>query len=826
MTVDLNSNIPLKGMAGFLQAAISYVKNTTMIRRELEKKKLDIRVALIAPDLPNGALLIFKNKQVQIEPLSEEDWENQNKWNVKIEGEAQIFFDYFMGRRGAVRPILFRKLKAVPYPSGAFKLLKILGFIKKCITVFTSNTSLSEAMFYKFYNYGTKERKIDTKEAEGNKGYFGKILWVNLNTGELKEEAINDEIYQKYLGGYGLGVYFIYNRIKPNCDALGPENILGFCPGLFTGTIAPFSGRYMVCGKSPLTGGWGDANSGGRFGPAIKKAGYDAIFFEGISDNPVYLYIDENKKELIDASDIWGKDTFETENYLKMKYGRCDVASIGLGGENKCLFSGIINDSSRIAARSGLGAVMGSKRLKAICIIGKKKMSVADRGEMLKLSKLYGKQINDYKNNLVMSYVVNMAPGFATLLRVAKIHYSSFKWVKMYVQFMAQIGTPFFYGILTAVGDAPIKNYLGVAHKDFKKKRYKNLDGKNLRKYYTGSVGCYACPIRCGARISIPELNLKDVDRPEYETIAAFSGLILNDDLETIIRINEYLNRQGIDTISCGGVVAFVLECVEKELLKQEDFKCKEYPDGFLPKWNESQYILALCKLIATREGIGDILANGVKKAAEKIEGSEEFAVHSGGQELPMHDGRLTKGLMLTYVTDPTPGRHTAGCIDYFLVGAGNKFLKGLKIKNSKKPKKKGESQSKAVKFTQSFNSLGLCLFSEWVGTYPLLEMIKAITGWSLSVDNLLQIGWRIQSLRQMFNAREGAIRHEVTKRAIGDPPMKKGPLKGKKIDVEEMAKYYYEHIGFAKNGVPKEYTLKKLGLEFCIKDLKNAKGI
>jgi len=180
---------------------------------------------------------------------------------------------------------------------------------------------------------------------------------------------------------------------------------------------------------------------------------------------------------------------------------------------------------------------------------------------------------------------------------------------------------------------------------------------------------------------------------------------------------------------------------------------------------------------------------------------------------------------MLTYVTDPTPGRHTAGGIDYFLVGAGHKFLKGFNLKNSKNPKKKGKVQAEAVKFTQSFNSLGFCLFSEWVGTYPVLEMIKAFAGWNLSVDDFLKIGWRIQTLRQMFNAREGEIKHDVAKRAIGDPPMQKGPLKGKKINVEEMAKAYYETIGFTEIGVPTEATLKRLNLDFCLEDLPNASG-
>ncbi|MBD3226754.1 MAG: aldehyde ferredoxin oxidoreductase [Candidatus Lokiarchaeota archaeon] len=825
MNVDLKSDVKFIGMAAFLHAAISYVKNTSIMRKKLEKNDLNLKLALIATDLPNAALIIFEDKQVAVKPLAEKDWENINKWDIKIEGDCQTFFDYFMGRLGAVRPILFRKLKTTPYLTGSLKLLKVLWFVKTSVKLFTENISLSEAMFYKFYNYGQEKRKLFS-EQEGDKfGYNGKILWVDLDKMEVKEEEPDTEIYQKYLGGYGLGAYYIYNRIKPDSDPLGPENILGFCPGLLTGTTAPFSGRYMICAKSPLTGGWGDANSGGRFGPAIKKSGYDAIFFTGKAEKPVYLLIEEDNIELISASEIWGKDVVETENTLTEKYGRCDIASIGLGGENRSLISGIVNDSSRIAARSGLGAVMGSKNLKAICITGKQRLNIANKEEMMKLTKSYIKKINNKKNDFIISYFVKLAPSFARLLRLTNIHYSNFKISTLYAQFLAKIGTPFFYGIMTNVGDAPIKNYTGVAKKEFQKKRYKKMDGSYLQKYYSGSVGCYACPLRCGAKLSIPEYDIEDIDRPEYETLAAFSGLILNDDLKSILLINDYLNRQGIDTISCGGVVAFTLECVEKGLLKKEDFKCKEYPEGFLPKWNESEYILTLCKMIAKREGIGDILADGVKKAAKEIKDSKKFAIHAGGQELPMHDARLTKGLMLTYVTDPTPGRHTAASADYFLVGPGNNFLDGFKVKTGKKPKKKGKAQAKTAKFIQSFNSLGLCMFSEWCGKYPLLEMIKAITGWNLSVEDLLEIGWRIQTLRQMFNAREGAIRHDISKRAIGDPPMKKGPLKGNKINVEEMAQYYYENIGFKEDGIPKKETLEELDLDFCVSDLSDATG-
>ncbi|MHA1340491.1 MAG: aldehyde ferredoxin oxidoreductase family protein [Promethearchaeota archaeon] len=673
-------------------------------------------------------------------------------------------------------------------------------------------------------------------------GFMGKILWVNLSNSEIKEEDVPEEIYRKFLGGYGLGVYYIYTRIRPRCDPLGPDNIIGFCPGLLTGTPAPFTGRFMVCGKSPLTGkgnlidgeisngGWGDSNCGGYFGPSIKRAGYDAIFITGASEKPVYLLIDGDKKEIVDAAEYWGKDAIETESLLKDKYGKtARVVAIGLGGENRVLFSGIITDKGRIAARSGLGAVMGSKKLKAICIKANKKIPISDSELAIKYAKLYRKKLNKYLKNKLVKWILPKSSNFTSLIRTFKIHFKTFSSIKsigvaIFSQFMNQYGTPFFTDICSDIGDSPIKNFKGT-YKDYPKKKVGKVAFKNYLPYKIKSFGCFSCPIQCGAILKVPELNLEETHRPEYETIMALGGLLLNDDLNSIFQCNEFLNRQGIDSISAGGVLAFIYECAEQGLLKKEDFKCEEYPDGFLPKWGDSQYLLPLLKMIAKREGIGNILADGVKEASKKIEGSENFAIHSGGQELPMHDPRLYYGIGLNYVADPTPGRHTAGSGEFSRLGPVNAFMKGLKIKFSKEFYKIGRNNAYSTKFIQWFNALGFCAFAQWCGRYPVIQMLKAVVGWNLSLEELQEIGHRIQTLRQMFNAREGAILHEMSARAVGDPPMKQGPLKNRSLRVEEMTTAYYENIGFRVDGVPKEKTLKDLQLDFCLKDLVNAKG-
>lgn len=668
-------------------------------------------------------------------------------------------------------------------------------------------------------------------------GYMGKILWINLTTQEFKEEFPSDEIYRQYLGGYGLGAYFVYTRIKPLCDPMGPDNILGFVPGLFTGTAAPFTGRWMVVGKSPLTGkgktsdgkectgGWGDANAGGFFGPSIKRAGYDAIFFTGISKKPVYLFLDSTKKELKDASIVWGKNVSETEKKLKEIHGKgTQVACIGKAGENKSLISGIVNDGGRIAARSGLGAVMGAKNLKALCIGGTSKINVADQKKTIELAKAYKEHIEGNFKSKLASSVMKMAPALGPILRLAKMGMKSPESVlskSMHIH-----GTSFSTAISAEMGDSPVQNLKGVGYIDFPQKVARNFAGASIDKYKVKSYGCFSCPIACGAIYKIPELGIEETHRPEYETLAAFGSNILNEDINTVFKINELLNQVGMDTISAGVTLGFIIECAEMGILKKEDFKCKAYPDGFIPKWHSSEYLLTMLQMMIDREGLGDVFADGTWVASKKLKnGSEKYAAACNGQELPMHDARATKGLALTYLTDPTPGRHTAASLDFTELGPINGLIKGLTYENSKDPYKKGFCQAKFAKFKQVWNALGFCEFGMWNGTYPLLEMMKAVFGWDITIEEILKIGWRIQTIRQMFNGREGAIRTESSPRIVGDPPLTKGPLSGISIDAEAMIQGYYEGIGYQNNGIPLETTIKELNMEYLLKDLPNCLG-
>ena len=460
------------------------------------------------------------------------------------------------------------------------------------------------------------------------KGIHGRILVVNLTNSTYKVEELPEEIYRKYLGGYGLGAYYLYKNIPPNCDPLGPQNILGFTPGLFTGSGAPFSGRYMVCGKSPLTGkglrangevstgGWGNANSGGTFGPAIKRAGFDAIFFTGQSLTPVYLLITNDSISLEDAAFLWGKDTITTEEELENIHGRkANVAAIGVAGENLSLISGIVNDKGRIAARSGLGAVMGSKKLKAICLVANKKVEFLDRSKMQEITKKYFSRMKTYKENRVVAKIGSKIDYFAPFMRIARMGLTAPSKI------LPQIMGGFYGGVASGTsmstiissqnGDSPVKNYKGVGYRDYpmKKAHETAVQGIECISQRNNTV---VFPVLSNAVICLNMIKLphqeKETHRPEYETVCAFGSLILNEDMDLLLQANEYLNRVGLDSISTGLVIAYVLEAVEEGFMKKEDFTCKAFPEGFLPLWGDPTYIMPLLELIVTREGIGDKL--------------------------------------------------------------------------------------------------------------------------------------------------------------------------------------------------------------------------
>ncbi len=609
-------------------------------------------------------------------------------------------------------------------------------------------------------------------------GYMGKILNVNLSKSELSDEALDEKMYRDYIGGYGIGARILYDRMKAGVDPLGPDSILGIMSGPLTGTDAVSGTRFTILGKSPLTGCWGDANSGGYFGAYIKFSGYDGIFFTGISEKPVYLFIDNGKAELKDAAHLWGKDTYETEDILKSELGK-DVAIVCIGpsGEKLARLSCIMHNKGSAAGRSGLGAIMGSKKLKAVAVKGKMAVQVADAKGLKNLrTKILAKMSGD-------------------------------------IDWLGKFGTSFVTVRSAESGDSPVKNWGGIAVNDFPDA--KPLGADPLDEYKQKRTGCYRCPISCEAimKEGTGEYKYKAGSfRPEYETLAMFGSNCLNNNLESIIMANDICNRYGIDTISAGAVMAFAMECYEKGLITKKD------TGGIEMTWGNHKSLVAMMEKTAKREGIGDILADGVKIAAHKIgKGAEQYAIHIQGQEVPAHSPIGGFHWPATYIANATPGRHTQGS-EGFSQELMPEYDKGS-FSGRGPAHRMGTCQQHVVMCT------GMCLFvnGNLPGYETIAEFMRAITGWDITLDELLKAGERIENLRQAFNIREGVnlLKYEVSGRILGKPPHTEGPLAGITVDADTLVKEYIAAMDWdAATAKPSEKKLKELGLDDIAQEL------
>jgi aldehyde:ferredoxin oxidoreductase len=660
------------------------------------------------------------------------------------------------------------------------------------------------------------------------KGYTGKILLVDLTNGDIKEQHIEDEVYEKLLSGVGLGAYMLYNNIPKGADPLGPENILGFVSGLLTGTGSVMTGRWMAVCKSPLTGGWGDANCGGTLSPAIKQCGYDGIFFKGISEKPVYLYIDNDGAQLKEASHVWGKDAVEAENTLNkenLDKRKPAIAVIGQSAEKLSLISGICNDKGRIAARSGVGAVMGSKRLKAVVLVGSKPVKCQDVETVRAISKEYTSKIKNA--NLPKIVKGGILPTLSRVMAKGKTYSPADGIMSAYM--MKRWGTIFSNTFGLPNGDNPVKNW-GGSVVDYDRSYYKNVNPDRIIKREEKKYYCYSCVIGCGGICKIDDVSngeFTHTHKPEYETVNSFGALLMNKDLNTIFYINELLNRAGMDSISAGNTVAFAIECYENGILTKED------TDGLELKWGDSEVILKLVKKMIAREGIGDVLADGVKAAAKKIgRGSEKYAINAGGQEPGMHDARLDPILGIHFSADPTPGKHTIGAGNYYnFMRLWEYVTWAPKVKN-KTPKEDDYLPSETVALKSVANScykqivdgIGGCIFAMITGAqhWRVFDYLNAATGWNKTPDEYMEIGKRMQTLRQMFNIREGIdpISFKMHDRMAGVPPQKEGPNAGKVVPIEQMMREHWKAFGWSpETGIPTSKTIAELGLEKLLKE-------
>jgi len=613
---------------------------------------------------------------------------------------------------------------------------------------------------------------------------MGKILMVDLDAQQVSVETPDDDLYLTYLGGYGLGAYYLYKMQKPGVDPLGPENHLGFFTGVLTGTPGITANRYVVVAKSPKTGTWGDANSGGSFGPAMKRAGFDGVIVKGISEKPVYLLLENGEGKLVPAEDWWGMDAHEVEDKTQELYGKnARSACIGPPGEKMNLLSCIINDKGRAAGRSGLGAVMGSKKLKAIVAAGDAEISVADLDGM----------------------------------KASMNEHRAFMREQGFFDVLAEHGTSGIAAAACATADTPIKNWSGVPD-DFP--TVEKISDENVKALQKRKWGCWKCPISCGGLTEVEEGPYKsDTHKPEYETLGSFGTMCLNDNVESINLCNEYCNRYGLDTISAGCTVAFAIECYENGVLTKDD------TGGLELTWGNHQAIAEVTRQIATGEGFGGkVLADGAKAAAERIgNGAEQYAIHVSGEELPMHDPRLNPGLATSYKMDATPGRHTqmsAWTLE------GEFPPPGLVAGEYERYQVEGKGQVYRVISAHHHvtSAAGMCLFS-WCNMRPesLTDSLTYTTGKEYTLDEVQQMGDRIAALRTAFNLREGFrnIDLEVPGRMIGSPPLEAGPLEGVTVDIDTQIRDYLDAMGWdAETGTPTKETLDGLGLDFVSADL------
>lgn len=619
-------------------------------------------------------------------------------------------------------------------------------------------------------------------------GYIGKMLFVDLSSGKTHSEELSEELAESFIGGYGIGSRIIYERMKAGADPLGPGNIfaLGTGPLTLSGTVSTC--RFTAMGKSPLTNYWGDANSGGNFAIALKASGYDFVFFEGKADHPVYLLIKNGRAEIKDARHIWGKDTAETESMILAENPGTDyrIVAIGPAGERRVRLAAVINDKGRAAARSGLGAVMGSKNLKAVGCYGFYRPEIYDK-----------ERVKDLVTAISGEMQANPGPMMAVLFHGGT----------------ASAMMPHFID-----HDVPIKNWAGNNVEDFPREKWEKVGWECLQKYAAERYACVDCQIACGGRMEVKDgrYAVRGAHKPEYESLAAFGPNLLNENTESLIYANELCNLYGMDTIGVGGTVAMAIDCYENGIIGSKD------TDGLELRWGNAESVIELIHKIARREGIGDVLAEGAKIAAEIFgKGADRLTIHVGGQLIPMHDPRRAAGWGATYVSEASPATHTRGGTQFPETGMANPDIYeplGVPVQLDKyKSEGKGKYQAIMSGWQHLMNCSGVCIFAADGLNFRWIELMKGITGWDLDIENLKKTGQRIGTMLHLFNFREGFKLSDFTmpERARGNPPLTAGPTRGVTLEFEGLKRQYFEAMGFdLAAGKFRKERLEELGLQ------------
>lgn len=601
-------------------------------------------------------------------------------------------------------------------------------------------------------------------------GWTGKIIRVNLTDKKITVEDLNMEDAKMYLGGRGLGSKILYDEIDPKIDPLSPENKLIFMTGPLTGTYATCAGRFNVVAKAPLTGTIGAANAGGHFGPELKFAGYDGIIFEGKADKPVYLHIYDDLIELKSAEHLWGKDVFETTDLLlEENEDDARVACIGPGGEKQVLFATVMSDKDRAAGRSGLGAVMGSKNLKAVVVKGTKSIGVADKSKFMAATM-------DARSKIDVNGVTGKGGGLPTY------------------------GTQVLVNILNEVHGLPTRNWRESYFEDADK-----ISGEYLAEHFLiRNKACFACPIGCGRVIEIRDGKYKGiVAGPEYEAGWSYGACCGVGDMDAIDKANHVCNLLGIDPITMGATIACAMELYEEGYITKEDLGGREL------KFGDGEAIIYWTEMTGNREGFGDIMALGSYRMAEKY-GREDLSMTVKKQEMPAYDGRVLQGMGLSYATSNRGGCHVRGYLT-------SPEILGIPVKlDPMDIEGKPELLKTFQDLTAVVDSSDICLFSTFaLGLPEISEMLRTATGMEVSDEEVLRIGERIWNLERLFNIEAGFTRKDDTlpERLLKEP-VKSGPAKGKVTELEVMLDKYYEVRGWTEEGIPTEEKLEELSLD------------
>jgi aldehyde:ferredoxin oxidoreductase len=612
-------------------------------------------------------------------------------------------------------------------------------------------------------------------------GYHNKILRVDLSTGEISVDEPGEHFYRNYYGGWNVIAHYLLTETEPGVDPLGPDNLLIFAPGILTGVPLGGGGRNAVGAKSPLTGGFGAAEVGGSWGAEIRRAGWDAIVVKGAAEKPVYLWIQDDQVEIRDASDLWGKPSADVQEAIQEELGdkHICVTQIGVAGENMVRVAAVMNDINRAAGRTGLGAVMGSKKLKAVAVRGKGRVPQAD-----------AKRVN-----------------------------AQAKWLSD--NFMDMMGGMYEHG--TDGGLINLDDFGGLPTRNFQEGSFehaKAITGETMTNtILVGRDNCYACPVYCKREV---EVNGRyNVDRvyggPEYETAGSLGSVCGIGDLEAIAMGNQLCNAYGLDTIGTGMTIAWAMECFERGLIGPED------TGGLEVRFGNAEVMLQLIEQMARREGFGDVLAEGSRRAARKIgRGTEKYSMSVKGQELPMHEPRIKFGLDLGYTTSPTGADHCHNIHDT-AYEAETGAIKGMAPLGDFKPLPADYLGPEKVRLTKYhidwqvlYNCAGLCMFMPY-SKEQMQDIVQGVTGWPVSIFELMQVGERALAMARVFNHREGFT-------AADDKPLwristkfESGPAKGVEVPMETITRaveLYYEMNSYDKEtGAPTDGKLVELGV-------------